>query len=88
MAQIDPMHGSVNDPYTLMAASRGFEDGAATLFDKLQVATDTLHKDPSSPAALADYQAALSSYSLLRNAQSNTIKAIKDIAAAIIANFR
>ncbi|EHP4696095.1 type III secretion system needle filament protein MxiH, partial [Shigella flexneri] len=37
---------------------------------------------------LAEYQSKLSEYTLYRNAQSNTVKVIKDVDAAIIQNFR
>jgi len=44
--------------------------------------------DTSNPVLLANYQAALSAYTLFCNAQSSTVKAYKDIAAATISNFR
>ncbi|WP_342221085.1 type III secretion system needle filament subunit SctF [Candidatus Fukatsuia endosymbiont of Tuberolachnus salignus] len=41
-----------------------------------------------SPSHLADYQQKLSTYTIIRNAQSNTIKALKDIDMSIVGNFR
>ncbi|WP_046155929.1 type III secretion system needle complex protein [Chromobacterium vaccinii] len=59
---------------------------------KLQGAVDeslkALKASPSDPTLLADYQSKLSEYNLYRNAQSNVVKAFKDIDAAIIQNFR
>ncbi|SUX55944.1 type III secretion system needle complex protein [Chromobacterium vaccinii] len=59
---------------------------------KLQTAVDDslekLKGSPSDPTLLADYQSKLSEYNLYRNAQSNVVKAFKDIDAAIIQNFR
>ncbi|WP_324769786.1 type III secretion system needle complex protein [Chromobacterium vaccinii] len=54
----------------------------------VQSALDALVASPSDPSLLAKYQSALSEYNLYRNAQSNVVKAFKDIDAAIIQNFR
>lgn len=72
----------------LSELSTGFDDKVKDLNKKLQEALDLMQKDPSNPAVLASYQAALSTYTLYRNAQSNTVKVYKDIASAIITNFR
>ncbi|MCV4698100.1 type III secretion system needle filament subunit SctF, partial [Escherichia coli] len=40
------------------------------------------------PKFLAEYQSALAEYTLYRNAQSNVVKAYKDLDSAIIQNFR
>ncbi|VEB43059.1 type III secretion system needle complex protein PrgI [Chromobacterium violaceum] len=45
-------------------------------------------RDAIRPKLLAKYQSKLSEYNLYRNAQSNAVKAFKDIDAAIIQNFR
>jgi len=70
-------------------------DDISTSFNNttnLQTAVDTsltkLKASPSDPTLLADYQSKLSEYNLYRNAQSNVVKAFKDIDAAIIQNFR
>ncbi|MGM7530166.1 EscF/YscF/HrpA family type III secretion system needle major subunit, partial [Proteus mirabilis] len=39
-------------------------------------------------AALAEYQAKLAEYNITRNAQSTSIKVIKDLAMSIIGNMR
>ncbi|WP_260955013.1 type III secretion system needle filament subunit SctF [Pseudomonas citri] len=61
-----------------------FELGAAKLKDALDKALDDLKKDASDPGLLAAYQTAFSSYTVFRNAQTNTIKGFKDIDMAII----
>ncbi|EGJ06158.1 type III secretion system needle filament subunit SctF, partial [Escherichia coli] len=44
--------------------------------------------NPSDTKFLAEYQSALAEYTLYRNAQSNVVKAYKDLDSAIIQNFR
>lgn len=61
-----------------------FENGAASLKTALDKALEDLKKDASDPGLLAAYQAAFSSYTVFRNAQTNTIKGFKDIDMAII----
>ncbi|WP_168408148.1 type III secretion system needle filament subunit SctF [Erwinia amylovora] len=68
--------------------SEAFEDGAKNMMLALNVAQANLELNPSDPSVLASYQAKLHEYTLFRNAQTSTIKAYKDIAAAIIQNFR
>ncbi|EMY3602392.1 type III secretion system needle filament subunit SctF [Klebsiella aerogenes] len=74
--------------YYLDKVSGAFEDGAVTMMDELKKAEEALTKDPSDPSVLANYQAKLQEYTLFRNAQTSTVKAYKDIGAAIIQNFR
>ncbi|POF42112.1 EscF/YscF/HrpA family type III secretion system needle major subunit [Pseudomonas laurylsulfativorans] len=64
--------------------AEAFENGASKLKDALDKALDDLKKDASDPGLLAAYQAAFSSYTVFRNAQTNTIKGFKDIDMAII----
>ena len=64
--------------------AQAFENGASKLKDALDKALDDLKKDASDPGLLAAYQAAFSSYTVFRNAQTNTIKGFKDIDMAII----
>ncbi|BBP60572.1 type III secretion system needle filament subunit SctF [Pseudomonas sp. St316] len=61
-----------------------FEAGAQKLKDVLDKALEDLKKDASDPGLLAAYQTAFSSYTVFRNAQTNTIKGFKDIDMAII----
>jgi type III secretion protein F len=61
-----------------------FETGATKLKDILDKALEELKDDASNPSLLAAYQAAFSSYTVFRNAQTNTIKGFKDIDMAII----
>ncbi|WP_448106933.1 type III secretion system needle filament subunit SctF [Pseudomonas azerbaijanoccidentalis] len=64
--------------------AEAFENGASKLKDVLDKALEDLKKDASDPGLLAAYQAAFSSYTVFRNAQTNTIKGFKDIDMAII----
>ncbi|EFV8084968.1 type III secretion system needle complex protein [Shigella dysenteriae] len=74
--------------WTLSSLSETFDDGTQTLQGQLTVALNALAENPSNPQLLAEYQSKLSEYTLYRNAQSNTVKVIKDVDAAIIQNFR
>ncbi|KML20832.1 type III secretion system needle complex protein PrgI [Leclercia adecarboxylata] len=74
--------------YFLDDVSGAFEAGAARMMNELNDAEASLEKDPSNPSVLANYQAKLQEYTLFRNAQTSTVKAYKDIGAAIIQNFR
>ncbi|MGJ7515651.1 type III secretion system needle filament subunit SctF [Pseudomonas baetica] len=64
--------------------AQAFENGAKDLKDALDEALEKLKLDASDPGLLAAYQAAFSSYTVFRNAQTNTIKGFKDIDMAII----
>jgi type III secretion protein F len=77
-----------NNGYYLDEVSAGFEAGAEKMMDELKTAEEALKADPSDPAVLANYQSKLQQYTLFRNAQTSTVKAYKDIGAAIIQNFR
>lgn len=79
---------STTNGYFLDKVSVNFENAATTMMSQLDTARTNLEKDPSSPAVLAAYQAKLQEYTLFRNAQTSTVKAYKDIGAAIIQNFR
>ncbi len=68
--------------------SGSFDTGVTDLNARLTKALEELQKDPSNSQLLAAYQAALSEYTLYRNAQSNVVKTYKDVAAAIVANYR
>ncbi|SCY39032.1 MULTISPECIES: type III secretion system needle filament subunit SctF [unclassified Pseudomonas] len=64
--------------------AQAFEVGAQKLKEALDIALDKLKTDASDPGLLAAYQTAFSSYTVFRNAQTNTIKGFKDIDMAII----
>ena len=72
----------------LSETSESFDSGVTQLNAELEEALDNLKKDPSNPTTLAHYQSRLAEYTLYRNAQSNVVKVYKDVAAAIITNFR
>lgn len=68
--------------------SQQFNTGVTDLQDQIDSALDKLASEPTNPSYLAEYQSKLSEYNLYRNAQSNVVKAYKDIDAAIVQNFR
>nr|WP_095210823.1 type III secretion system needle complex protein [Chromobacterium sphagni] len=68
--------------------SAKFDEGVKDMHTQVENALAALKNKPSDPELLAQYQSKLSEYNLYRNAQSNTVKAFKDIDAAIIQNFR
>lgn len=89
MASFETPDGAkTGNGYFLDEVSQGFETGAANMIEQLAAAETALEADPSNPAVLATYQAKLQEYTLFRNAQTSTVKAYKDIGAAIIQNFR
>lgn len=84
---ITPVDGGDSNRF-IEQTSNNFDAGVKSLQDKLTQALAELQADPSDPALLAQYQSALSSYTLYRNAQSNVVKAFRDIDQAIIANYK
>ena len=56
--------------------------------NNLSKALEALKADTSNAAALAEYQAKLAEYNITRNAQSTSIKVVKDLAMSIIGNMR
>ena len=65
-----------------------FDTGVQDLSEQVEKALEELSKNPSDPSLLATYQSKLSEYTLYRNAQSNIIKAYKDLDSSIVQNFR
>ncbi|HDL6964377.1 TPA: type III secretion system needle complex protein [Yersinia enterocolitica] len=65
-----------------------FDAGVLDLSTQVEKALDDLSKNPSDPSLLAAYQSKLSEYTLYRNAQSNIVKAYKDLDSGIVQNFR
>lgn len=73
----------------MTSAAKAFEDGALDLVAREEEARNALTADGSSdPTKLAAYQAIISELSILRNAQSSTVKVFKDTDQTIVANFR
>lgn len=71
----------------LSTLSGEFDDNVTALKTNLNAAFAEIKSNASDPTALAKYQAALAEYTLYRNAQSNAVKAYKDIDMAIVRNF-
>ncbi|RXP83686.1 type III secretion system needle complex protein [Escherichia coli] len=69
----------------IMDISKQFDQGVDDLNQQVEKALEVLATNPSDPKFLAEYQSA---YTLYRNAQSNVVKAYKDLDSAIIQNFR
>lgn len=78
---------ATDDTRFLSTLSGEFNTNVAKLKENLDVAFTEIKKNASDPTALANYQAALAEYTLYRNAQSNAVKAYKDIDMAIVRNF-
>ncbi|HEC3534635.1 TPA: type III secretion system needle complex protein [Escherichia coli] len=72
----------------IMDISKQFDQGVDDLNQQVEKALEDLATNPSDPKFLAEYQSALAEYTLCRNAQSNVVKAYKDLDSAIIQNFR
>ncbi|EDT05170.1 type III secretion system needle protein [Burkholderia ambifaria IOP40-10] len=67
---------------------QGFDAGVGVLSTTLSQALSTLQTSPSDPNYLASYQEVMSDYNLYRNAQTSSVKAMKDIDSSIVGNFR
>ncbi|WP_368570527.1 type III secretion system needle filament subunit SctF [Acinetobacter baumannii] len=65
-----------------------FHEPVKNQSDALKAALDALKADTSNAATLADYQARLAEYNITRNAESTSIKVVKDLAMSIIGNMR
>lgn len=72
----------------IMDISKQFDQGVDDLNQQVEKALEVLATNPSDPKFLVEYQSALAEYTLYRNAQSNVVKAYKDLDSAIIQNFR
>lgn len=68
----------------IMDISKQFDQGVDDLNQQVEKALEDLATNPSDPKFLAEYQSALAEYTLYRNAQSNVVKAYKDLDSAII----
>ncbi|EAC1403647.1 type III secretion system needle complex protein [Escherichia coli] len=68
--------------------SQTFDREVINLQDQVEQALKNLSENPSDPSLLATYQSKLYEYQLYRTAQSNTIKAFKDLDASVIQNYR
>lgn len=68
--------------------SEAFDSGVSSLSNDLLQAQADLSNNPSDPTYLTAYQKVMSEYNLYRNAQSSSVKSMKDIDSAIVSNFR
>lgn len=83
-----PAYPVADDVSSIDKVDDYFQDPVKNQSDALKVALDALKADTSNAAALADYQAKLAEYNITRNAQSTSIKVVKDLAMSIIGNMR
>lgn len=79
--------GTLDDKGFLEALSDVFNRNVVIKKGTLDDALEAISGDASNPELLAKYQAALAEYTLYRNAQSNAVKAYKDVDANTIRNF-
>lgn len=77
-----------DDVSSIKKVDEYFKDPVKNQSDALKAALDALKADTSNAAALADYQARLAEYNITRNAESTSIKVVKDLAMSIIGNMR
>ncbi|AZH07453.1 type III secretion system needle filament subunit SctF [Proteus mirabilis] len=76
------------DVSSISKVDQYFHKPVKTQSNELSKALEALKSDTSNAAALAEYQAKLAEYNITRNAQSTSIKVIKDLAMSIIGNMR
>lgn len=72
----------------LTQKSANFDSKVASLNSELETALSELENNSSDPSLLAKYQRLSSDYQVYRQTQSSVVKAYKDVATAIISNFR
>ncbi|HEK1092707.1 TPA: type III secretion system needle filament subunit SctF [Proteus mirabilis] len=76
------------DVSSISKVDQYFHKPVKTQSNELSKALEALKSDTSNAAVLAEYQAKLAEYNITRNAQSTSIKVIKDLAMSIIGNMR
>ena len=76
------------DVSSISKVDQYFHKPVKTQSNELSKALEALKSDTSNAAALAEYQAKLAEYNITRNAQSTSIKVIRDLAMSIIGNMR
>ncbi|HBC6258110.1 TPA: type III secretion system needle filament subunit SctF [Proteus mirabilis] len=76
------------DVSSISKVDQYFHKPVRTQSNNLSKALEALKADTSNAAALAEYQAKLAEYNITRNAQSTSIKVVKDLAMSIIGNMR
>ena len=72
----------------IMDISNQFDQGVDDLNQQVEKALEDLANQSLRHEISCRYQSALAEYTLYRNAQSNVVKAYKDLDSAIIQNFR
>ncbi|MBW6055000.1 type III secretion system needle filament subunit SctF [Escherichia coli] len=73
----------------IMDISNQFDQGVDDLNQQVEKSVGGFSQPiPPTRNFFAEYQSALAEYTLYRNAQSNVVKAYKDLDSAIIQNFR
>lgn len=83
-----PAYPVSDDVSTINKIDSYFQEPVKKQSEALKTALDALKADTSNAAALADYQARLAEYNITRNAESTSIKVVKDLAMSIIGNMR
>lgn len=83
-----PAYPVAEDVSTINQVDSYFQEPVKKQSEALKIALNALKTDTSNAAALADYQAKLAEYNITRNAESTSIKVVKDLAMSIIGNMR
>ncbi|MBG2802475.1 EscF/YscF/HrpA family type III secretion system needle major subunit [Proteus sp. WDL240414] len=83
-----PAYPVADDVSSINQVDSYFQNPVKSQSEALKIALDALKTDTSNAAALADYQARLAEYNITRNAESTSIKVVKDLAMSIIGNMR
>lgn len=83
-----PAYPVADDVSSINKVDGYFQKPVQKQSEALKNALIALKADTSNAAALADYQAKLAEYNITRNAESTSIKVVKDLAMSIIGNMR
>ena len=88
MPDVNPPATSNEDVSSIKNIDEYFKKPVQNQSEALKAALAALKTDSSNAASLADYQARLAEYNITRNAESTSIKVVKDLAMSIIGNMR
>jgi type III secretion protein F len=69
--------------------SNQFTNSVFGMYSKMMASLEAISQtDASSPGDLANFQVDMSNFTLIRNAQTNAVKSLKDIDSSTISNYR
>lgn len=74
----------INQSFTITSASASLSPAAATANQDMNTQAANLAANPDDPAALANFNAAVSQWSVIMNLVSTVQKSLKDVMSSIV----